>query len=146
MPFQSLLDDLDSLLPIPGHGVDTRKIGVVIDIVELQLDGPLAEIDGRLDLPLHHSQAQPEVRETSGGLGREHRRRRIPAAVDVEKQRQSAEVLFGLRERDRFVDAFDDSGHQSNSRERSRCTKRSMRPRSSSLAALKLTAYFAVPP
>src|SRR5438270_298788 len=146
MRLQSLLDGLDRLLAISGGDVDAGEIGVMVDVVELQLDGALAEIDGGLELLLHQREAESEVREAGGRLRREHRRGRLLAAVDVEEQRQRAQVLFLFRERDRVVDALEDFGHHSSSRERRRRTNRSIRSRSASSAAVKRTPYLAVPP
>src|SRR3954447_12809590 len=146
MRLQSLIDDLDRLLAISRCDVDAGQVRVVIDVVELQIDGALAEIDGRFELLLDECQAKSEVRESGGGLRRQHRRRRLLAAVDVEKDGQRAQVLRLFRQLDRFIDEFEDVGHQSNSRERSRRTKRSIRSRSASSAAVKRTPYFAVPP
>src|SRR3954447_17644779 len=68
MRLQSLIDDLDRLLAISRCDVDAGEVRVVIDVVELQIDGTLAEIDGRFELLLDECQAKSEVRESGGGL------------------------------------------------------------------------------
>src|SRR5882757_1623528 len=98
MRLRSFLERLQRLLSIPGGGVDAGQVGEVIDVVELQLDGAFAEVDGRFDPFLDQRQAETKVRKAGGRLRGEHRRGRILAAVDVEKQRQRAEVLLVLRQ------------------------------------------------
>ena len=68
MRFQSLLHGFDRLLAISGGHIDTGQVRVVIDVVELQLDGALAEIDGRLEFLLPQRPAKSDVRNSGRAL------------------------------------------------------------------------------
>ena len=58
--FQSGLDSLDCLLAIAGGHVDAREIGIVIAVVELEIERAFAQIDAGLVLLLNQRERKAE--------------------------------------------------------------------------------------